>query len=230
MAEDVYENTGEPNMDNIKVSTSSPVIYIYFSYALEIFSTRLIFIALPIFIVMAENKDILGTFYSSLSYLGPVCFGYIAGSIVDKSNKRMVGYIASLSISFMTIIYCLADLFNSEAGTVFYLSCLSICSYFIGNMRVSVIPLIVKKDDLVNANSIMSLIDNLSFFIVPAITSAVLVFNDIRIVFYILAICFFSSGIIYLFSLKDFKENNSKRSNLNFMSSFKLLISYKDFM
>jgi MFS family permease len=217
-------------MDTIKVSTSSPIMYIYFSYALEIFSTRLIFVSLPILIIMAGKNDILGTFYSSLSYLGPVCFGYIAGSIVDKSNKRMVGYIASLSISIVTIIYCLADLFNSKVGTMLYLSYLSICSYFIGNMRVSIIPSIVKKDALVNANSIMSLIDNLSFFIVPAITSMILVFNNIRVVFYILAICFFLSSIIYLFSLNNFKENNNKRSNLNFTGSIKLLIGYKNFM
>jgi len=172
-----------------------------------------------------------GEFYSSviraLAYIGPVLFGFYIGSLIDKTDKRLSGFIVSLVIALIVAIFGLSQSYNNHFFTVSFLFLMSVLTYFLNNLRVTVLPLLIKESHLSNTNSILLIIENIALLAAPAVSAFLLKVSSPQMGIFYLSICFFISSIIYLLSLKGFELSSINRVQISFLDSFYELLNNK---
>ncbi|GKW42435.1 hypothetical protein PEC301879_22930 [Pectobacterium carotovorum subsp. carotovorum] len=200
------------------------------SFGLETFSSQIIFIFIPLLLLMKGNGDLIASITRALAYIGPVILGFYIGSIIDSSNKKALGFFVSISSSIVTFTYGALSLYYNMLATICFLFFLSISGYLLNNLRVTVLPLMIEKSKLKNANSFLLIIENLSLLISPIIASLMLSLINPSFGLYLLSFCFFISSFLYLLSLNSTDTLNREVKNTNFLQAVSILKSNKNFV
>ncbi|MFM2666684.1 MFS transporter [Vibrio mediterranei] len=203
------------------------VIGLMLSFGLEVFCTQIIFIYIPLMMLFNGGGEIFTSITRALAYIGPVIFGFYVGSIIDKTNKRASGFVVAFFIAVLTASFGFMSLFNNTLLTIIYLFFTSILTYFLNNLRVTVLPILIKESQLSNANSMLLIIENIALLGAPAISSLLIKFSLPEIGIGLLSFLFLFSSIIYLLSLKGCQVSSETRENIGFISSFRELFRNK---
>ncbi len=147
--------------------------------------------------------------------LPSVLISPFAGSLIDRKNKVVLMYIAdfirmSIMIFFAYLFYIKAlNIPLLIAGT----SIISLCSAFFNPASMSILPQLVKKDDITKANAIGQISSSASSIIGPLFGSALIATLGGVNAFIGAGILFFLS-VIFLFGIQDvsIKIQNTKSS------------------
>ena len=131
------------------------------------------FIILPWMILDLTGSKFSTSIVITCSYLPAIVFGLSAGIIIDKySKKRIIIYsdfIRAILIMFIPLSMILDLISPFLIGLITF--CISVVSTFFYPARDSIIPLIVKKDELSIANSLISISVQISQLLGPLLAS-----------------------------------------------------------
>lgn len=197
------------------------------SFGLEVFCTQILFIYIPLMMLFSGEGELITSVIRALAYIGPVFFGFYIGSIIDETNKRRSGFLVALGMATLTAIFGFMNLFEHLWVTVIYLFMASISTYFLNNLRVTALPVLIKSSSLSKANSLLLIVENVALLATPAISSLMIKFTTPSFGIGILSACFLFSSLIYLLSLKDYPMFPRVSRNLNYLESFRLLYANK---
>lgn len=134
---------------------------------------------LPWLVYKYTNSGSLMAFNFTLTLLPGLLFGFIGGQTSDNINKRKILLFGDLLSCFVTVVLYFLSYFNFNMNTsviyVFILTfLLSSISSFYSPAFTSIIPNIVSKKDIVEANSIFSVFDSIASLIGPVIATLVI--------------------------------------------------------
>ncbi|MFH4398995.1 MFS transporter [Vibrio diabolicus] len=211
-------------MNNIRV------VGLMISFGLEVFCTQIIFIYIPLMLLFDGSGEIFSSIARALAYIGPVIFGFYIGSVIDKTNKRISGFISAIFAAILTGVFGYMSLFNSPLLTTAFLFFVSILTYFLNNLRVTVLPILIKESQLSNANSILLIIENTAMLGAPAISALLIKLALPEVGIGLLSMLFLISAIIYLLSLKGYQAPPKTSVNTGFTSSFRELLNNKQLL
>lgn len=203
------------------------VIGLMLSFGLEVFCSQIIFIYIPLMLLFSGDGEIVASVTRALAYIGPVLFGFYIGSIIDRTSKRTSGFLVAASIALLTALFSLLDLQQNIFLTVLYLVFASITTYFLNNLRVTVLPLLIKASRLSNANSLLLIVENVALLAAPAISALMIRMAAPGTGLGLLGLLFFISSLLYLFSLHGVAPQHGQRPSVNFSQSCRLLFSSK---
>ncbi len=168
----------------------------------------------------------------SVYTMGEIIFGFIAGPIVDRINRKSILIIVDILRG--CIVFLLYLLVITKEVKVLYLYAITfafaIVSPFFHRAEFAVIPQLVEKTSLLSANGILSGSKRLMQVISPALGGIFIGFFGLASCFLFDAVSFFFSSLCILFiSIKPI-EIDKKKFNLNLLISdfrhgFRFLIS-----
>ncbi len=164
-------------------------------------------LVLTVFSLTSSNKAVSGII---LSFTIPaVIFGILAGVFVDRWTKKKVLFatniirfifILILSFLYKNIIFVYSISFLSAIVTQFFIPA-----------ETPMIPLIVKKNQLLSANALFSLALFGSIFLAYGLSGPVILFFGLKTSFILLSAIFFIASIFAI--LIKTKENDLKKSD-----------------
>jgi MFS family permease len=181
-------------------------ILLIIGQASSMFGTVLLKFTVSLLILdLTRSAALFGTI-TAISYLPPIFLSPIGGIMADRNDKRNLMIALDSLYGIMAILLVLSLSFSNVLVLITVIMVgLSIVSSFETPVVQSSIPLIQKKESLIQSNAIVSQINMLANLIGPllagllysAIGKAYL--QDVRIVFWGCAICFFSAAILEAF-------------------------------
>jgi MFS family permease len=137
----------------------------------------------------------------SIYTLGAIIFGFIAGPIVDRVNKKNV--LIFIDILRGVIVFLLYWLVKLQMATVLHIYIVtfgfSILSPFFHRAEFAIIPQLVEKNQILSANGLLNGSKRLMQIISPALGGVFIGIFGIAICFFYDAISFFFSAICILF-------------------------------
>ena len=143
-----------------------------------------------------------------LSFMIPsLLFGIMAGVIVDKKNKKNVLFMTNVlrGLCVLPLIFLHTNIF------VIYMLTFAIAfiTQFFIPAETPIIPLLVKKDQLMSANALFGMGVYGSIFIAYALSGPVLLFFGKTNVFFVLGVLFLIGAFFAsLIKVKEPKKNN----------------------
>ena len=174
----------------------------------------------------------------SIYSIGELISGFIAGPIADNFNKKRILIVTDLLRAIVVfLLYFLSsrNLINMF-GVILILFILSILSPIFSTTQFTLIPLLVEKEELLEANGILTGFTRISRILAPALGGILVALLGYNICFLIDAISFlFSVTAIIFIRLKTVqvkeKVTNTVLSLLeSFKKGYKFLLSSKFLM
>ena len=191
------------------------IFLIFFSFTAEIFCLQLLLIFIPLVVFYSGGGEINSSISRSAGFIGPVLFGYYIGKLTDIFNKRILGASIALTIALVSGFFALTFKNFNYNSLIFYMIFLSIFSYFLINIRSSVMPMLIQDSSLNKANGFFVVIENTVTLVSPGICSLLLYFGKPQFGFYLTTFLFFVSAIAYFFGLRQIENNKPSNSNDN---------------
>jgi|GEM_PF-4969310 len=199
------------------------------AFGIEIFCTQVIFIYTPLFLIFNGKDEIVASVFRSLAYIGPVLFGYYIGKIVDGFEKRKLGFVIAAILTVSAGLYGFRQPDQSLYETFFFLILISVGTYFLNNLRASVLPSIVDSARLSGINSTLLIVESIALIAAPVISSLILSFKSPGAGFISIALLFCVSSLLYFFSLPKIPANANRNSS-SFVENFMILVGNKPLM
>ena len=147
---------------------------LWFGGLISLMGDRVLMVALPFFVYQETGSTIASAVMVTAELLPRLLFGSIAGVYVDRWNRKNVMVMTSLAQGLVIL-----PLFLVESGTsmwiVYLISFLQVTlAMFFGPAESALLPLLVEEEQLLPANSLNALNNNLARLIGPPIGGAVL--------------------------------------------------------
>ena len=165
---------------------------------------------------ITNNNAILQGTYLAVCGITFVLFSLFGGVLSDRFNKAKILYVCDYIKAILIAISATIILFNKDNTT------LSIILLFImgvaGNIIASVfspassaiLPLVIEKEQLQQANSYKSVLSSLQAIIGLFLAGILYSLLPITTIFYIIAICYFLSAVSEMFIKYEHKASESK--------------------
>ncbi|HPJ90229.1 MAG TPA: MFS transporter [Thermotogota bacterium] len=158
-------------------------------------------IVIPLFILQLTGSGTMMGLFLMFSTIPSLVFLPFAGVIGDRVNKKKAMIICDfLSGGIILIMACLThmQLITFELLLILQIPMAIITSFF-GVATSSFMPLIIERKNILRANSIKSVLDNIAMIAGPSLAGVLFGFAGIEIVFILNAISFIVSAISELF-------------------------------
>lgn len=185
------------------------------SVGLESLFSQVLFLYIPLLFLFGGKSEFVSSFVRSLSYIAPIFLGYYIGSLVDIYDKRKSGFISALMISLFSLIFIFFELYNNLFATIIYLFVTSSLTYFLANLRFTLLPILFRSTNLPKANSLLLVIDNSSMIIAPFLASLLLKETTPKTGLYTISFLLFFSSFLYLYSLRGMENEINKNCQKN---------------
>lgn len=167
---------------------------------ISLFGNTVLRFALPLYLLNQTQSAPLFGIVSACSFIPMIILSPIGGIIADRINKRNIMVILDFCTAGLILIFTL--LLGRVDLVVLIITALIILYGIQGAYQPSVqasIPALVTPEQLIPANSAVTLVNSLSGLIGPVIGGAVFSFYGIRPVLYISILCFFASAVMEIF-------------------------------
>lgn len=167
---------------------------------ISLFGNNMLRFALPLYLLNKTHSASLFGIVSACSFIPMIILSPIGGIIADRINKRNIMVILDFCTAILTLIY---TLFLGKVSLITLTFVTLIILYGIqGTYQPSVqasIPVLVSREKIVSANSIVSLVNSLANLLGPVLGGIVYGFYGINIVLIISMICFCISAVMEIF-------------------------------
>lgn len=135
----------------------------------SILGTLMLNIALSLYVLQLTNSATQFSFVLSLQLLATACLSPFAGTLVDGWNKRKTVIYLDLIRGLFALIMFTISLSGSLTMSLVYIIVLfySLSEIFFNPAFASIIPQIVKKEELPNANALYGVLQILHMHLHP---------------------------------------------------------------
>ncbi|AXH99754.1 MFS transporter [Sporosarcina sp. PTS2304] len=189
-----------------------------FLWIAQIFSgigEQLHLLALPwIMYDLTRNSTMMGTL-AAIEQIPILLLGFLMGALIDNINKKLI-MITSLALSIITVIslYSLVNVGYLVVPSLFIAGfVLAFASSLYSVTISSTIPLIIKKDRLVEANSQISLGQNIIVLLGPSLAGILIATFGAQNILWINSFSYFFL-ILAVLNLK-INEDNTKKTTIS---------------
>lgn len=158
-----------------------------------------LFVALPIYVYSLTNSVLATGLMFMVAVLPSIVLGSVAGVYVDRWDRRRTMVVANLAAAPLLLV--LFAVHSAEQVWIIYLFSLAMNSIrqFARPAENALLPKLVGKEDLVTANALNSLNDNLARLIGPAVGGVVLAWWQFPAVILLDAVSFLIAGLMVAF-------------------------------
>lgn len=178
---------------------------------ISLFGNAVLRFAIPLYLLNQTGSASLFGLVCALSFIPMILFAPIGGIVADRVNKKNVMVILDFSTAALTLIFF--ALLGKIDLVVLIMITLIILFGIQGAYSPAVqasIPALIAPQDLVPANSVITLVNSLSSLIGPVIGGAVYAFYGIVPVLIVSIICFFCSAVMEIFIHIPFEKKKSE--------------------
>jgi MFS family permease len=171
---------------------------LWFGGLISLMGDRVLMVALPFFVYQETGSTIASAVMVAAELLPRLLFGSIAGVYVDRWNRKNVMVMTSIAQGLVILPLLLV-----ESGTsmwiVYLISFLQVTlAMFFSPAENALLPLLVKEEQLLPANSLNALNNNLARLIGPPIGGAVLAMWGLPGIVLFDSITFVVAGLLIL--------------------------------
>lgn len=186
-------------------------------------------IALSLYVLEKTGDAKLFASVLAVAALPQIILGPLAGVLIDRFNRKKI--IVGLDLLNGVIIALFIGIFIKEGsfniGHIYIIELtLNTIGVFFDSAMGTVLPTIMKKDELPDANSMVSFSNSFANIAGPIVAGIIYGFNGILVLMAINCISFIVSGISEMFIDLPHKKKDSKLDLGNFMEDFKGGINY----
>lgn len=168
-------------------------------------------IALAWWILRKTNSPSIMGFFLLASVLPGLLFGFFAGALTDRWNRKTMLIVTDTVRGFLVlIISCLSMMDVLRVWHVFFIGfCLSLTAAFFDPAMQAIIPEIVEKEILPKANGMSQMVDGVCTIAGPLLGAMAVSTLGLTWVFLANGISFFVSALLACFVKTDFDYRNS---------------------
>ena len=214
----------------MKILKNKNLNYLWFAYTISHIGDTIYAIALPWLILTLTNSPFTSGIVTGLAYFPILLFGFIAGAVIDRFNRKIVMIITDILRMFTIMLIPILAYLNQ-------LNILSICtvaftmstlSAFFNPSKDSIIPQLANNNnEILFYNSIIGVSSQMAQFIGPIIALVVIDFVKIQHLFTIDALTFLASIIFILFIKIPKTMPKKKPINQNIKDGLNLIYNNK---
>ena len=167
---------------------------------ISIFGNQIIRYALPIYLLTQTGSASLYGFVMAISFVPMIVLSPIGGIIADRMNKRNIMVVLDFTTAILSFTYMLIR--GHFALVPLIIAVLMLLYAIQGAYQPAVqgsLPLLVSKENLTQANSIVNGISSLANIIGPALGGVFLASFGLNMILAIGTICFLASAIMEIF-------------------------------
>jgi MFS family permease len=174
---------------------------LWFGGLISLMGDSVLLVALPYFVYQKSGSTLASAVMVAAELLPRLLFGSIAGVFVDRWDRKKV--MVFTSIAQGVIILPLLLVKSTESIWIVYVvSFFQVTlAMFFGPAENAFLPLLVHKDELLPANSLNALNNNLARLIGPPVGGAMLAFSGLSGVVFFDSITFVVAGLL-IFGIK----------------------------
>jgi MFS family permease len=184
---------------------------LFFAESVSLIGDRILMIALIIMIYDRTQSVATVSILTIMRALPAFLFGGIAGALADRTNKKWIMVISNFAQGLLIL---LIPFFQNLFLIYGIYLLMSLINQFFIPARASIIPEIVKKEDLIPANSFFSMMFVGSIALGPAIGGIFIEQYGLNAAFYADACTFFIPACIVFFLPLPHKTSDHKNISL----------------
>lgn len=182
---------------------------------ISLFGNAVLRFALPLYLLNQTQSAALFGVVSACSFIPMIVLSPIGGIVADRVNKRNIMVVLDFCTAALALVYTLLvgkiDLTALTIATLILLY--GIQGAYSPSVQAS-IPALVSDEQLIPANSVITLVNSLSSLIGPVIGGAVFGFWGIKPVLEMGIICFFASAAMEIFIHIPFEKKQGGKGIL----------------
>lgn len=218
-----------------KILKNKNLLLLMFGKITSLIGSTMQTFALSLFVLSTTGSVTKFASILAVTVIPEIILGPFAGVLVDWFDRKKIMVIldtlSGILIAGFAIFYIVTDKLPLVCIYILVIS-LSLISSFFQPAIQTVIPSIVKKEELIEANSINSLLLSIGHFVSPAIAGVLCGIYGLKVIFIINSISFFISAFSELFiEIPKTNKIKGKISLQHFFSDFsegiKFLLSNK---
>ncbi|KAB2488335.1 MFS transporter [Priestia endophytica] len=212
-------------MKSYQVLKNRNFLWLFLSATTSKLGTSVFQVALPLLVYELTKSPSLMALTFVLEITPQVLFSLMGGAFADRISKRNILLLGEIISSVLIVIIPLASLANSlEVWIVYVVAfCLSSVSAFYHPSFESVVPEILKGENLIQGNSLFKLSETITTFIGPSIAGVLIAVIGIHNLLYLNFVTYLLSAIFIGFINEKYKSSPSSSS---IISSIKEGINY----
>ncbi|MBM7644586.1 MFS family permease [Scopulibacillus daqui] len=205
-------------MKSYQVLKNRDFIFLFLSATTSKFGTSFFQVALPLLVYKLTKSPSLMAVTFVLEITPQVLFSLIGGAFADKISKKMILLIGDIISAALVIVIPLSALtYHLDIWLVYIIAFLlsSISSFYHPSFE-SIVPEILKGENLIQGNSLLKLSETITTFIGPSIAGVLIsMIGSINILYFNFATYFFSALFISFIAHKYKNINNANQSMIN---------------
>lgn len=194
------------------------------SNLISLIGTEALNFALSLYILITTGSAIKFAFLLSISAIPPIIISPISGVIVDRINKKILIVLLNLIDFFVLSINIFVFLENKRISImeIYVLVILLAITSSIFNPAVStIIPSIIEKELLIDANGFNSICKNVALLCAPMLSGFLFGIYGLNIILFIDCISFLIAAVNFVFIKLPKVEKDKFLSLSNFFIEFK---------
>jgi len=187
------------------------------SKLISLIGTQMQSFALSLYVLKVTGSATKFASVLALTLIPQLIFAPVAGVLVDWFNRKKILIYLDLLSGIIVGVFAVIYSVNNELllGHIYFIAIsLSLLSLLYSPAIGTVIPTIVKKEELVSANSTNSFIMNIGNLISPAIAGVLLSFYGMLLILIVNSISFILSAVLELFITIPAVNKMPKKINL----------------
>jgi MFS family permease len=209
---------------NMKLLNNRDFVLLILGQLVSFFGSKVQSFALSLYVLSVTNSTAQFASVLAISMLPNLVLGPFAGVLVDWWDRKKIVVWLDLISGVVVLLAALVYHLNGELSLNF-IYCLSIIFSIIGLLFApasnTLIPSIVPKDELIEANSISSMVFNIASFVTPLIAGLLYGMFGLMVIFLINGASFIISGISEMFiRIPKIDQRNKKMTPKQFAKDF----------
>jgi hypothetical protein len=200
------------------------------SLGIELFSVNVFFFYIPLLAVFGKDDQFIAAIYRSMEFAAPVLLGYIIGSIVDRTDKKILGFSVSISLAVLTFYLAVRIRSYANIEMLSVLALISVGVYFLGNLRVTAMPLVIESEKLHQANAAIIVVEQVAMLTSPAFAAILIYFDEPTLGLSLVGTAFLVSSAIYLYAFKGIPAALPMRAHISFWEAVETFASNRRFV
>ncbi|RPJ37517.1 MAG: MFS transporter, partial [Chloroflexi bacterium] len=147
---------------------------LWFGGLISIMGDRVLAVALPFFIYQQTRSTLVTAILVAATLIPRILLGSTAGVLVDRWDRKRIMVVTSLGQGLILLPLLLVD--SSAAVWIAYLVrfCQTVLAIFFGPAETALLPQLVEKDQLLPANALNTLNNNIARLIGPPLGGVIL--------------------------------------------------------
>jgi MFS family permease len=197
--------------DSLKIFRNGSFLRLWAGHGISTFGDMITFLAIPMIVYGITGSKSALSLSVLVRVIPVILIGPFAGALVDRLNRKTIMIWSDLLRAMLTVALLLSP--DQYLLTMIYVVVFlkSLIGIFFNPAFNSTIPSIIKKEDLMSANSVFGVTGNVLQFVTPFAGAALIAFSGARSVLLIDMISFIVSAVaIYFIDIPKHPEKSRK--------------------